>query len=234
METNDNPKTLFSKITGIKNRYGTAVSDEQLIAKALMIVPGKYCQLLMSEQVHKGHNFTFAAMQTALLENGGDVAVAKANLIDLIQISFSYVADQLVSAMELAWETGEVEGQKLNPPEKARLKDNLETLKQGIELDQIPMLNEKELQSVLSAQDALAEKAEEVGVAFGQPATVLAICAMFIQSMLFANDGDVVAAKAHALRAMHQIWPVAIHTSQKLVEGAIAVAEDGPPEGRPN
>jgi len=95
-------------------------------------------------------------------------------------------------------------------------------------------LTEEDLGSLLSAQEFLSGPAEQAGNQFGAESTLRAICAMFIQVTLFANNGDVVAAKAALLETMHQVWPVALDTSRRLVEGAVEQVNNGPAEERPN
>lgn len=176
----------------------------------------------------------FAAMQALLLECGGDIGLAKATLIDLVQISYTYVAGQLISAMQNVWSTGELDGQKLKPIEKARLKSNLDMLLTCIEESTVPMLSEEEIVQLREAQDQLATAAQLVSNQHGPEATLRAIGTMFVQAALFANGGDVMAAKASTLTTLYQILPVAIDMVQKLVQGQLEQASEGPAEGRPN
>jgi len=54
------------------------------------------------------------------------------------------------------------------------------------------------------------------------------------QSELFANQGDVMAAKASVFDLLHQMWPVALHNAQKLIQSASEELKEGPVETRPN
>ncbi len=188
-------------------------------------------QFIQIEWVSRGS--LFAAMHAMLLECGGDIGLAKATVIDMVQVSYPYVAGQLAATMTQVWKKGEIDGQELTPPEKARLKTNLDTLTEGLGAG-VSMLDEDQLQAVLAAQDFISASAEEAAKEFGPEATICAVGTMFVQAALFATGGDVMAAKAAAMETLHQVWPIAINAAQKLVGDALEGASEGPPEGRPN
>jgi hypothetical protein len=176
----------------------------------------------------------FAAMQMFLLECGGDVSLARAVIADLLQLCSGYVAGQVLASMRAAWERQELEGQKLNPLERARLKGNIETMESGIESSKIEPLSPEKLEAMLGAQDALAPIVDEVHGKYGPEATVRALVAIVQQSELFANQGDVMGAKTSVLDLLHQIWPVALHNAQKLIKIASQQLKGGPAASRPN
>jgi hypothetical protein len=176
----------------------------------------------------------FSTIQLFLLECSGDLGLAKANLVDMIQLCINYVANNLMAAMEHAWTQGELEGQKVSPQEKATLKSNIETMKEGMELSEHKPITPEELEQVLQAQDHISVAADEAHTKFGPEAVIRALGVILAQSELFANQGDVSSAKAAVLENLHEMWPVAITNAQKLIESASDQLKEGPAETRPN
>lgn len=176
----------------------------------------------------------FSTMQLFLLESGGDLAAARAALVDLVQLCSSFVAEQVLANMQVAWKDQELEGQQLNPLERARLKENIETLEISIEGAVVPLLTPEELEITLEAQDKISNVLREVSDEAGPEATVRALVASVQQVQLFACQGDVLGAKATVLDLLHQMWPVALHNAQQLAEVASDQLKDGPPATRPN
>lgn len=176
----------------------------------------------------------FAAMQLFLLEAGGDVNLARATMADLLQLCSTYVAGQVLTAMQLAWESQELEGQKLSPKERATLKSNIDTLSTEIESSRISALSPEQLQHVLEAQDVLAQAVHQVHEENGPEVTLQALAAILQQAMLFASQGDIDEAKAGIFNLLHQMWPVAVHNVQNLVQETNNELKNGPAETRPN
>lgn len=176
----------------------------------------------------------FAAMQMFLLECGGDLAAARAMLVDLVQLCGAFVGGQVLANMQAAWADQELEGQKLNPLERARLKANIETVEVGIEASTVNPLTPEELEEVLEAQDKISTVLNAVSEELGPDATIRALVTSVQQTQLFACQGDVLGAKAAVLDLLHQMWPVAMHNAQQLIDTASEQLSDGPAEGRPN
>lgn len=176
----------------------------------------------------------FATMQMFLLECGGSVSLVKAVMSDLIQLCGGYVAGQLLAAMQSAWDSQELEGQKLSPPERANLKSNIETLESEIELAQVTSMSPEELDSALKAQDFLAQAVNEAHDMFGPDSTVRALTTVLQQCELFAAHGDPLQAKAQLLSVLHLMWPVALHNMSLLLKEASEMLTVGPASLRPN
>jgi hypothetical protein len=176
----------------------------------------------------------FAAMQMFLLECGGSMSIAKAVMSDLLQLCGSYVAGQVLASMQLAWASQELEGQTLNPQERARLKGNIEMLEAEIGSSEVQALSAEELDTALKAQDAIAQTVNQVHEEFGPEATLRGLATILQQSELFASQGDTLEAKSSLLNLLHLMWPVALHNAQKLIQDATENLKDGPAETRPN
>lgn len=176
----------------------------------------------------------FAAMQTFLLECQGDLMRAKAVMVDLLNVCSEYVADQVLAAMQSAWANQELEGQELTPKERAVLKNNIDTLSEATEMSKMKPLSEEQIQAILQAQDHIATAMNESHEQFGPEATIRALVVILAQSELFANEGDVLGAKVSVLNLLHQLWPMALHNVQKLLQSTADQLRGGPPETRPN
>lgn len=176
----------------------------------------------------------FAAMQMFLIECGGDIRLAKAIMVDLLNACSSYVAGQVLGSMKVASTKEELQGQTLTPSEKETLDSNISTMEEAIESYQVAAPPPETLEAILSAQDKLASAMDEVHKEYGPEAAVKAIVVILAQSELFANQGDVMGAKVSVLDLLHQMWPLAIHNAQKLVQSASDQLKDGPAETRPN
>lgn len=175
-----------------------------------------------------------SAFQLFVLENGGNVALAKAEMEDTIQISGPLVSKAIIGSLKAAIEEGKVGDQSIPKADLERLRKDKENIEAAVQVSVDTKISEEDFTAAFSALRELSPVLESLNDKYGTEALTFAIMLAMEQSSLFAFQGDILSAKAYILNHVFFLWSAAIEQFKAYVNEAIDKVQKGPDEEKPN